>query len=213
MPETLTESVVLKGKARKREKGKGKAGRMSRKGRKRGEKAKKKEAGWRVRKASVSGLPRNGNSKALANLNSYNPYQLTYLSNILPPDSACERWLFQLRRKLGNNGLLALGFPPRQARQDVAPLHGTAWRLTFLYWSALFCPSNLSSAFHLATWGRFNENMPKDYREAAMRLLDRKSGPARARALGLPHKPFVKPWQGKTPRRMIYTVPPSLPLL
>ena len=199
MPETLAEKSVLKGRA-------GKGGR-------RGGKAKKRKAGWRVRKGSVSGFPSNGNSKALANPNSYNPYQLAYLSNILPPDSACEKWLSQLRRKLGNNGLLALGFPPRQSRCDVAPQHGTAWRLTFIYWSAIFCPSNLASAFHLATWGRFNADMPQDYREAAERILARKTGPRSARLAGKPYKPFVKPWQGKTPRRKIYAVPPLLPLL
>lgn len=203
MAEILAEKSVLNGKAGKGERGRGKAGKRSG----------KRKAGWRVRKASVSGLPRNGNSKALANLNSYNPYQLTYLSNILPPDSACERWLAQLRRKLGNNGLLALGFPPRQSRFDVAPQHGTAWRLAFLYWSALFCPSNLQSAFHLATWGRFNSDMPKDYREAALRLLSRKSGPARARAAGKPYKPFAKPWARKTPRKGDYLALPILPLL
>jgi len=168
----------------------------------------------RVREgASVSGFPASHQSKLISRLNAFNPKQLTYLSVIRPPEGALWKWVEELRRKVGIVGLVALGIPHGIAKGGNGFRYGTDARLVFYLWSALFCPSNLANAFHLASWGRFNPEMPKDYQEAAERILSRKNGPRRARALGMPYKPFQKPWQGKTPRRKIYAVPPSLPLL
>jgi len=144
--------------------------------------------------------------------NSFRPIALFTLSKLAPSPDTFERWITDLRRKLGTIGLRSLGVPAPVVLRGKVP-SSPARRVVFYLWSSLFCPTNLASAFHLATWGRFNSEMPKDYREAALRLLARKSGPARARALGIPYKPFQKPWAGKTPRRLIYAVPPSLPLL
>lgn len=164
-------------------------------------------------KGGASGFPACYNSKLISKLNAFNPNQLTYLSVIRPSDSALWGWVKQLRKRVGIVGLVALGIPHGLAKGGNGFRYGTDARLVFYLWSALFCPSNLSSAFHLATWGRFNKDMPKDYREAAERILARKTGPAKARAAGKPYKPFQKPWAGKTPRRMVYAVPPALPLL
>ena len=161
----------------------------------------------------MSGFPVCYNSKLISRTNAFNPKQLTYLSAIRPSDSTLQGFLFQLRKEVGIVGLMALGLPHGVANGPACLRYLSEARLVFYLWSALFCPSNLSNAFHLATWGRFNAEMPKDYREAAERILARKTGPRRARALGLPYKPFRKPWQGKTPRRKIYAVPPLLPLL
>lgn len=164
-------------------------------------------------KQNVSGNPLEPYAKLYGKTNHFNPKQLTYLSSSRPSDSLVRDWLSSLRHKIGIDGLVALGIPSKSARKGIAPRNSSAARLIWVYWSALHCPSNLSSAFHLASWGRFNKDMPKDYREAAERILARKTGPRRARAAGMPYKPFLKPWQGKTPRRNIYAVPPSLPLL
>ena len=164
-------------------------------------------------RGSASGFPVCYNSKLISRLNAFNPNQLTYLSIVRPSDSTLRRWLDQLRKAVGIVGLVALGVPHGLAKGGGGFRYGTDARLVFYLWSATHCPSNLSSAFHMASWGRFNAEMPKDYREAAERILARKTGPRRARALGLPYKPFRKPWQGKTPRRKIYAAPPLLPLL
>ena len=154
------------------------------------------------------------NGKALCNPKSFKPELLSQLSRIRPPDATLEGWLDQVRERVGTHGIIALGIAPKLALKGGHPTrHPAAARLVFYLWSAIHCPSNLSSAFHLASWGRFNPDMPKDYQEAAERLLNRKTGPRRARLAGKPHKPFQKPWQGKTPRRKIYAVPPLLPLL
>lgn len=145
--------------------------------------------------------------------NGFNPKQLTYLSVLRPADPLLSAWLSQLRRKLGMDGMIALGIPQRLSLNDGPVRLTSEARLVFYLWSALFCPSNLASAFHMATWGRFNADMPQDYRAAALRLIDRKGGPSRARLEGRPYAPFRKPWQGKVARRMIYAVPPTLPLL
>lgn len=169
----------------------------------------------RVREGgSVSGNLTTTNGKALCNPKSFKPEILSQLSRIRPSETTLEAWLDKLREKVGTHGIIALGIAPRLALKGGHPTrHPAAARLVFYLWSALFCPSNLSNAFHLASWGRFNPDMPKDYIQAAERLLNRKNGPRRARASGMPYKPFVKPWQGKTPRRKIYVVPPCLPLL
>jgi hypothetical protein len=165
-------------------------------------------------RGGVSENTRHANGKLLCSAKSFKPEMLSQLSRIKPPEATLEAWLDQLREKVGTCGLAALGIASPLALKGGHPTrHPAAARLVFYLWSALFCPSNLSSAFHLASWGRFNKDMPKDYIQAAERILSRKSGPRRARALGMPYQPFRKPWQGKTPRRMIYTVPPSLPLL
>jgi hypothetical protein len=161
----------------------------------------------------VSGFRNHANHKQLTNDSaSFPPEALLTLSKVAPPEDTFQLWLADLRRRLGTVGLRALGVPAPVVLSGKVPYNPTR-RVIFHLWSALFCPSNLSSAFHLASWGRFNKDMPKDYIQAAERILSRKSGPRRARALGMPYQPFRKPWQGKTPRRMIYTVPPSLPLL
>lgn len=180
-----------------------------------GEKAQgEKEGRGRAKRESVSENTRHANGKVLCNSKSFKPESLLQLSRIRPSPATLEAWLDQLRAKIGTQGLAALGVASDLALRGGHPTrHPAAARLVFYLWSAIYCPSNLSSAFHLTTWGRFNQDMPQDYREAALRLLARKSGPARARALGIPYKPFQKPWQGKTPRRLIYVVPPSLPLL
>lgn len=216
MPETLAQESVLKGdtlSGRKRTKqecgrmgGSVKSSAKARAVRKNGKK------GGRPR-GSASGFPACYNSKLISKLNAFNPNQLTYLSVIRPSDSALRRWVEQLRKAVGIVGLVALGIPHGLAKGGGGFRYGTDARLVFYLWSAIFCPSNLSNAFHLASWGRFNPDMPKDYQEAAERLLNRKTGPRRARASGVPYKPFQKPWQGKTPRRKIYAVPPLLPLL
>jgi len=164
-------------------------------------------------RGSVSGFRNHANHKQLTNdSNSFQPEALLTLSKVAPSPDTFQLWLADLRRRLGTVGLRALGVPAPVVLSGKVPYNPTR-RVIFHLWSALFCPSNLSNAFHLASWGRFNPDMPKDYQEAAERLLDRKNGPRRARALGMPYKPFVKPWQGKTPRRNIYAVPPLLPLL
>ena len=165
-------------------------------------------------RGSVSENTRHANGKLLCSAKSFKPETLSQLSRIRPPEATIEAWLDQLRKKVGTCGLAALGIASPLALKGGHPTrHPAAARLVFYLWSAIFCPSNLSSAFHLATWGRFNADMPQDYREAAERILARKTGPRRARASGVPYKPFQKPWQGKTPRRKIYAVPPLLPLL
>ena len=177
---------------------------------------KPEKKGWKEGrgKGSVSGNARHGNGKVLCSSKSFKPEMLSQLSRIKPPESTLEAWLDKLREKVGTCGLAALGIASPLALKGGHPTrHPAAARLVFYLWSALFCPSNLSNAFHLASWGRFNPDMPKDYQEAAERLLNRKGGPRMARAAGMPYKPFVKPWQGKTPRRKIYITPPSLPLL
>lgn len=162
---------------------------------------------------SVSGFRNHANHKQLTNDSaSFPPEALLTLSKVAPSPDTFTLWLADLRKKLGTVGLRALGVPAPVVLSGKAPYNPTR-RVIFHLWSALHCPSNLSNAFHLASWGRFNPDMPKDYQEAAERLLNRKSGPRRARAAGMPYKPFLKPWQGKTPRRKIYAVPPSLPLL
>ena len=154
------------------------------------------------------------NGKALCSSKSFKPEMLSQLSRIRPSEATLEAWLDKLREKVGTHGAIALGVATELALKGGHPTrHPAAARLVFYLWSALFCPSNLSNAFHLASWGRFNPDMPKDYIQAAERILDRKSGPRRARASGKPYKPFLKPWAGKTPRRKIYCVPPILPLL
>lgn len=162
---------------------------------------------------SASGFPVCYNSKLISRLNAFNPKQLTYLSVIRPSDSALWGWVKQLRKRVGIVGLVALGIPHGLAKGGGGFRYGTDARLVFYLWSATHCPSNLANAFHLASWGRFNEDMPKDYREAAERLLNRKTGPAKARAAGKPYKPFVKPWLRKTPPKGDYLALPLLPLL
>ena len=54
-------------------------------------------------------------------------------------------------------------------------LAGLRW--LWFVWSLHHCPSNLADAFTVCTWGRFNPQMPQDYRGQAVRLLNRKSGP------------------------------------
>lgn len=165
------------------------------------------------RGGSVSGFRNHANHKQLTNdSNSFPPEALLTLSKVAPSEDTFQLWLAELRKRLGTVGLRALGVPAPVVLSGKVPYNPTR-RVIFHLWSALYCPSNLSNAFHLASWGRFNPEMPKDYTQAAERLLNRKSGPRRARALGKPYQPFRKPWAGKTPRRMIYAVPPSLPLL
>jgi len=161
----------------------------------------------------VSGLRSNKNGKALCNPKSFPPASLARLSRVKPHDSTAKAWLDDCRLKLGTWGLCALGIPPRQAIKGGPPIAPLAQRLVFIIWSSLFCPSNLSSALHLATWGRFNPKMPKDYTLAAERLLARKTGPARARAAGERYRPFVKPWARRTPSKGEYLALPNLPLL
>lgn len=216
MPKTLAQESVLKGESPSSgKKTKQECGRMggsvkssakARAVRKNGKK------GGRPR-GSASGFPVCYNSKLISRTNAFNPKQLTYLSAIRPPDSTLQGFLAQLRKEVGIVGLMALGLPHGVANGPASLRYLSEARLVFYLWSSLFCPSNLASAFHMATWGRFNADMPQDYRAAALRLLDRKSGPARARLEGRPHQPFRKPWQGKVARRMLYVVPPSLPLL
>lgn len=164
-------------------------------------------------RGSVSGFRNHANHKQLTNdSNSFPPLALLSLSKMAPSPDVFLQWIADLRRRLGTVGLRALGVPAPVVLKGKVPC-SPARRVVFYLWSALFCPSNLSNAFHLATWGRFNPAMPKDYQAAAERILSRKTGPRRARLAGKPYKPFVKPWQGKTPRRKIYAVPPLLPLL
>ena len=161
----------------------------------------------------MSGFPVCYNSKLISRTNAFNPKQLTYLSAIRPSDSTLQGFLFQLRKEVGIVGLMALGLPHGVANGPACLRYLSEARLVFYLWSALYCPSNLSSAFHLASWGRFNQDMPRDYREAAERLLDRRNGPRKARLAGRTYKPFLKPWQGKVASRKVYAVPPTLPLL
>jgi len=164
-------------------------------------------------RGSVSGFRNHANHKQLTNdSNSFQPEALLTLSKVAPSTDTFQLWLADLRRRLGTVRLRSLGVPAPVVLKGKVPC-SPARRVVFYLWSALFCPSNLSSAFHLASWGRFNPEMPKDYREAAERILARKSGPRRARLAGKLYKPFVKPWAGKTPGRKIYITPPSLPLL
>ena len=170
---------------------------------------------WRGKggRGSASSFPKHDNPKQLTNdYPRLPPLSLLALSKVSPSDDTLRQWVSDLRRRLGTVGLRALGVPAPVVLKGKVPC-SPARRVVFYLWSSLFCPSNLSSAFHLATWGRFNAEMPKDYREAAERILARKTGPRRARLAGKPYKPFVKPWHGKTPRRKIYVVPPLLPLL
>lgn len=164
-------------------------------------------------RGSASSFPKHDNHKQVANDSVRIPPKAIFtLSKVSPSDDTFLLWVQDLRQRLGVVALRSLGVPAPVVLKGKVPC-SPARRVVFYLWSSLFCPSNLSSAFHLATWGRFNAEMPKDYREAAERILARKTGPRRARASGVPYKPFQKPWQGKTPRRKIYAVPPLLPLL
>ena len=87
-----------------------------------------------------------------------------------------------------------------------------AQRMTWHAWSLTHCPSNLTSWFHWVTWGRFNAKMPQDYRQQALRLLRRKSGPM----AGGNRQPATwgKPWAKALARKRAYLMPGNgLPLL
>lgn len=182
------------------------------KGKSAGGKLQRERVGKRGR-GSASPFPKHGNPKQVANDSVRIPPKAIFvLSKVAPSDDTFLLWVQDLRQRLGVVALRSLGVPAPVVLRGKVPC-SPARRVVFYLWSALFCPSNLSNAFHLATWGRFNRDMPQDYRAAALRLIDRKGGPSRARLEGRPYQPFRKPWQGKVARRMIYVVPPSLPLL
>lgn len=164
-------------------------------------------------RGSASPFPKHDNPKQVANDSVRIPPKAIFaLSKVTPSDDTFLLWVQDLRQRLGVVALRSLGVPAPVVLKGKVPC-SPARRVVFYLWSSLFCPSNLASAFHMATWGRFNPDMPKDYQEAAERLLNRKGGPSRARLEGRPYQPFRKPWQGKVARRMIYAVPPTLPLL
>lgn len=162
---------------------------------------------------SVSGNRKVTNHKQLTNdSTAFRPETLFTLSRATPHPATFLGWVRDLRQRLGVFGLRALGVPAPVVLSGKVP-SSPAQRVVFLIWSYFCCPSNYGNALHLATWGRFNPKMPKDYTLAAERLLARKTGPARARAAGKPYKPFSKPWARKAPCRGEYLALPNLPLL
>lgn len=164
-------------------------------------------------RGSASGFRKVANHKQLTNdSTAFRPETLFTLSRATPHPDTFLGWVRDLRQRLGVFGLRALGVPAPVVLSGKVP-SSPAQRVVFMLWSYFCCPSNYGNALHLASWGRFNPKMPKDYTLAAERLLNRKTGPARARAAGKPYKPFQKPWARKTPSKGDYLALPLLPLL
>ena len=131
-----------------------------------------------------------------------------------PSQAELRQWLADAQKALGAFGLASMGVSPsfladwRRGR----PMRGASCRLVWFAWSVTHCPSNLSNLFTFITWGRFNAKMPQDYRQQAVRLLRRKSGPM----VGANGKPTTwgKPWAKALARKRAYLQPGSgVPLL
>ena len=96
-----------------------------------------------------------------------------------PTQSEVRGWADALRAGLPSGALSAYGITPDLlvALDAGREVKRASLRWLWFVWSLHHCPSNLSDAFTVCTWGRFNPAMPQDYRGQAVRLLNRKSGP------------------------------------
>jgi len=128
-----------------------------------------------------------------------------------PTRAEARSWADSLRAALPSGALGCYGITPGllAAIDSQREVKRASLRWLWLIWSIHFCPSNLADSFTLCTWGRFNPQMPQDYRSQAVRLLNRQSGP-RGSGLG------GKAWKGAKAARAgrAYLLPGSgLPAL
>lgn len=137
----------------------------------------------------------------------------------IPSEGEARVWLTSLVSCIGEGGLVVFGLGRDRIAFWLAggSIKLCSRRTIWLVWSMTHCPTNLSSAFHFATWGRFNAEMPQDYRSQALRLLRRTSGPYRAkrpklRKDGKPPKPLPH-WKVSARLKKQYFPPLNLPLL
>jgi hypothetical protein len=96
-----------------------------------------------------------------------------------PTLSEARRWAAALQFGIPSTALNAYGINANLLQSLRAGRKVKLGPLRWLWfvWSLHHCPSNLSDAFTVCTWGRFNPAMPQDFRAQALRLLNRKSGP------------------------------------
>ena len=96
-----------------------------------------------------------------------------------PTRAEARSWADALRAALPSGALGCYGITPDLlvALDAGREVKRASLRWLWFVWSLHHCPSNLSDAFTVCTWGRFNPAMPQDYRSQALRLLNRKSGP------------------------------------
>lgn len=108
--------------------------------------------------------------------------ELLALSRSCDPSPAeVSRWLAALQAHYRADLLASLGIPVwTQRRGEQTPtVRACTARLIWQLWSMTFRPSNLSSLFHIATWGRFvEEPSEQDRKELMLKTLHRRTGPA-----------------------------------
>lgn len=150
---------------------------------------------------------------SLTGMRGASPLLLALSSQSRPTQSEARAWLAAARAVLGVCGLALLGLNPQSVQDWLAgaPIRPALCRLIWHAWSLTHCPSNLSTFYHWATWGRFNADMPQDYRGQAIRLLNRKTGPTRAarpriKADGKPERVGAH-WKKSAALRRAYVVP------
>ena len=115
-----------------------------------------------------------------ANALQMNDQRLIGLASACRPTQAEARsWAAALRAGLpsGALGFYGIGSELFASLGEGRRLLGSSVRWLWFVWSLHHCPTNLADAFTICTWGRFNPQMPQDYRSQALRLLNRKSGP------------------------------------
>ena len=111
-----------------------------------------------------------------ANRLQVNNIRLASLASACRPTQAEARsWAAALRAALPSGALSAFEIMPDLLTGQQVRRASVRW--LWFVWSLHHCPSNLTDSFTICTWGRFNPQMPQDYRGQAVRLLNRKSGP------------------------------------
>ena len=124
-----------------------------------------------------------------------------------PTQAEARAWLFAAKDALGLNLLAGIGLAPQNVQRWLggAAMRGIGLRLIWWSWSLTHCPSNLTDLFTWITWGRFNPQMPQDYRQQAIRLLHRKTGPTTAGKAA--RRVGVAPWARAVTLKKQYLVP------
>lgn len=154
--------------------------------------------------------------------------ELAFLAKLCEP---CQResrqWLNSLQAVCSIDQLKSLGLTPSKLHLWRTTIPKSGMREVWCVFSLTFCPSNLASAFHFATWGRFNPEMRSSYKLLALKWLRRKSRmhnmsyvqsvepqQSIAQQALMPKRLSRKPWRMHTRKGKVgEAVPPWLPAL